>query len=100
MYAAQHADVTMLKLLLGHGADVNAVTKYQGTALFRATVAGNVEAVRMLVGRGARGDVRDGSGYTALEWATKKEYHEIIALLAAPGRRPRPEDVQNLGEQQ
>ena len=100
MSAAQHADVTMLKLLLERGADVNAVTKYQGTALFRATVAGNVEAVRLLVGYGARADVRDGSGYTALEWATKKQYHEIIALFAVPGRRPRPEDVQNLGEQQ
>ena len=100
MSAAQHADVTMLKLLFEHGADVKAVTKYQGTALFRATVAGNVEAARLLVGYGARGDVRDGSGYTALEWATKKGYHEIIALLAVPGRRPRPEDVQNLGEQQ
>ena len=100
MSAAQHADATMLTLLLEHGADVNAVTKYQGTALFRATVAGNVEAVRLLVGYGARADVRDGSGYTALEWATKKQYHEIIALFAVPGRRPRPEDVQNLGDQQ
>ena len=86
MSAAQHADGEILALLLENGADVNAVTKYHGTAVFRATVARDAETVRKLLQHGATADIRDGSGYTAVEWAQKQGYGEIVELLTGVSR--------------
>ena len=81
MYAVEHKDVALIKMLLESGADVNKVDKYNGTAIYKATVHSNVEAVKILLKAGAVKDVRDGSGYTALEWATKKKMDGIYQLL-------------------
>ena len=86
MWATKHADGQVLALLLENGADVNAVTKYHGTAIFRATVANDSKAVRRLLQDGAIANIRDGSGYTAVEWADKQGYQEIAGLLAEASR--------------
>ena len=81
MYAINHLDCTILQLLLDQGADVNAIDKYSATAVFKATVAKNTQAVKMLLELGANPTIRDGSGYTAYQWAKKKELREILILL-------------------
>ena len=81
MYAVNHLDCSILQLLLDQGAEVNAIDKYSATAVFKATVARNTQAVKMLLELGANPTIRDGSGYTAYQWAEKKELREILILL-------------------
>jgi len=81
MYAINHHDCSILQLLLDQGADVNAIDKYSATAVFKATVAKNTQAVKMLLELGADPTIRDGSGYTAYQWAKKKDFRAILTLL-------------------
>jgi ankyrin repeat protein len=43
------------------------------------------QVVRLLLERGARLDIKDRSGYTALYWASAKGRAEVVALLLLRG---------------
>ncbi len=57
----------VVRLLLNHGADVNAQDKRGRTALMRATTTFNVTAVRLLLEQGADRNLVDEKGQTALD---------------------------------
>jgi ankyrin repeat protein len=95
--AATNADLEVIKLLLQNGADVNLNTADRQTAIMavlagRASEAQALEIIRVL--HEAGGDVNvialvnhreDSRGGTALHYAVRKRYKEVIKRLATYG---------------
>jgi ankyrin repeat protein len=96
--AAQSGDVTLMKLLLDHGADPKIATAHNDTALAVASGIGwvegityewspaeSVEAVKMCLDLGIDPNVQDDQGRTALHGAAHKGRTEVIQLLVDHG---------------
>ena len=92
MYAADHQKDDVARLLLEHGADVNAKDKSGNTALMFA--AGqeeqyikieNDKVVRLLLEHGAEVDAKNESGETALMVAASNGYEKTVTLLLEHG---------------
>jgi hypothetical protein len=69
MHAIHKGQVESVRVLLQHGADVNAAMDNGGTALIEAAGYGYADIVRLLLDAGAKPDARDRDGYTALNAA-------------------------------
>lgn len=66
-YAARNGHIDVCKVLLDHGASVNACTRSGCvTPLQRAAYGGKTEVVKLLVGKGADVCLQDTDGKTAL----------------------------------
>ena len=96
--AAQSGDVTLMKLLLAHGADPKIATAHNDTALAVASGIGwvegitfewspeeTVEAVKMCLDFGIDPNIADDQGRTALHGAAHKGRTEVIQLLVDHG---------------
>lgn len=79
------------RLLLELGADVNATNSMGLTALLGASNRGFNDMIRLLAANGARLDVEDAVGRTALRWAEG-------VFLAAVGAQQKPETIALLKE--
>lgn len=77
--AARSLEVT--RLLIEHGAPVNAAQADQFTPLHAAAQNGDVEIVRLLLSAGADPNLRDAEGKTALDFAQTENHAEVIELL-------------------
>ena len=71
-----------LVLLLSRGADVNLQHMHGGTALMAAAEEGRVAAVRMLIDGGARPEITDDDGWTALHFAQDSGHSAVAAMLS------------------
>ncbi|BCS96354.1 hypothetical protein DSLASN_19860 [Desulfoluna limicola] len=71
----------LLKALVAHGADVNAVDEYGNTALMIATVQDNAELVELLLSLGADLTIKGPGGHTAEETAYDLGHRYIYQLL-------------------
>lgn len=74
----------IVQLLLKHKADVNHDPGKESTypsPLFAAVCMGNTAIVRVLLEAGAKTDLKDKDGRTALQHAVRSEHKEIEALL-------------------
>lgn len=81
--AARHGDSTAMTQALAAGATVGAEAPIdRKTALFRAAVFGHVDAVRLLLARGADPAARGQDGHTALEVVTEARAEEKDADVA------------------
>jgi ankyrin repeat protein len=80
-----------VKLCLELGADVNATNSMGLTALLGAANRGSNDIIELLVQRGARLDVKDKEGRTALRWAEG-------VFLAAVGAERKPKTIALLEE--
>jgi uncharacterized protein len=80
-----------IQLCLEHGADVNAVNSMGLTALLGAANRGANDIIRLLVANGARVDVVDNEGRSALRWAEG-------VFLAAVGAERKPATIALLEE--
>jgi Ankyrin repeats (3 copies) len=69
MHAIHKGQLESVRVLLKHGADVNAAMDNGSTALIEAAGYGYADSVRLLLDAGAKPDVRDRDGYTALNAA-------------------------------
>ena len=58
------------------------------TALMQVIINGHTDTAQMLVGAGARRDVKDNDGKTALDLAKQQGHTAIVALLSAPPTSP------------
>ena len=96
--AAQSGDVTLMKLLLAHGADPKIPTAHNDTALAVASGIGwvegitfewspqeSLEAVKMCLDFGIDPNVADDQGRTALHGAAHKGRTDVIQLLVDHG---------------
>lgn len=67
----------MVKLLLKNGADVNARNKSHKTPLHKAAKAGHPKVIEILLKHGAKKDLKDDRGRTALQYATSTKHNDI-----------------------
>ncbi len=98
--AAQSGDITVMKLLLDHGADPKIATANKDTALmvaagigwvegvtFEWSEADNLEAVKMCLDLGIDPNIADGDGRTALHGAAHKGRNDVVRLLVEHGAK-------------
>src|SRR5262245_16295448 len=79
-------DLQKARLLLDHGADIDAVDEeYRSTPLGYAARLGRREMVAFLLERGADVNKSDASWATPVAWARKKGYADIEADLRQAG---------------
>jgi ankyrin repeat protein len=74
----------VMEYLLEHGADISAVNQWRRTALHhiaRRKGPAAIEAVRLLLARGANAAVKDAEGKTALDFALDADNSEIAEIL-------------------
>ena len=70
----------------GRGATIDVRTKSGQTPIMRASWSGHESVVRLLLSRGAKQELQEVDGYTALHEAVSGDHPAVVALLcAAPG---------------
>jgi ankyrin repeat protein len=72
---------TVMRLLLDHGANINAQNHSGHTALITATLVKNTDAVKLLLENGANTMIRDNNNQTALDIASHYNFDEIANLI-------------------
>ena len=83
---AQSGDVAKARLLLDHGAAIDAVEEeYRSTPLGLAARWGQRRLVELLLARGANPNAAGAAWSTPLAWARKKGHAEIERMLVAAG---------------
>ena len=82
-YAARGGHLETIRLLLAHGADANAPSRFYGTPLHWAAGRGQRETVGLLIAQGARATALDDHRATSLERARQRGHTEVAMLLAA-----------------
>ena len=97
MKAATTSDVRMLRLLLDHGADPNVTTQNRTTPMMAAaglnwadisslgTEADTIEAMKLMLARGADVNAANDLGETALHGAAQRGADTVVAFLAEHG---------------
>jgi Ankyrin repeats (3 copies)/Ankyrin repeats (many copies) len=78
-------DDSAVRLLLEHGADINAQNQFGWTSLHWASINGALEVVRLLLEHGADVQVKNNSGRTALQVAAWYGHDKIVKLLGEQG---------------
>jgi ankyrin repeat protein len=87
IYAAGQGRTDIVVLLLRAGVDPNAVYVHDLTALMWAAGYGKTETAQALVAAGARGELKDDRGKTALDIAREGNFAETVKLLEHQVRR-------------
>jgi ankyrin repeat protein len=80
-------DGSVIRLLLEHGADINAQDGDPGTPLHGASKFGRLETVRLLLEHGADVEVKNNGGKTALQVAADSGYDKVVELLREYGAK-------------
>ena len=84
--AVKYSNDGMMRTLLNHGSDPNAVTlRGACTALHWAASRGAVSTAKILLDAGADVNARDDKGCTPLRWATVHHEEDMCAYLASVG---------------
>jgi hypothetical protein len=66
--------------LVNRGADVNEKDTWGYTPLIQATIINNLPIAQLLLSKGAKIDLRDITGQTALQWAVNRRYQTLCSL--------------------
>jgi ankyrin repeat protein len=86
--AVREGKLEMVRLLVSHGADVNAhYNEFNLTPLHRASADGQREMVKLLLSKGAKLNVKNRDGYTPLKIAKLYRRKDIYELLHKHGAR-------------
>ncbi len=81
--AARSLEIT--RLLIAHGAPVNAYQADNFTPLHAAAQNGDIEIVKLLIESGADPNLADTEGKTPLEFARTEHFHQVVDLLKRHG---------------
>jgi ankyrin repeat protein len=85
---AQSGEITRARLLLEHGADIDAVDdEYQSTPLGMAARWGQAKMVKFLLERGANPNTSGAPWSTPLAWVRRKGHARIAEDLIGAGAR-------------
>jgi ankyrin repeat protein len=85
--ASKHGDAEAARVLLEHGAAVNALDDYGWAAIDDACWYGHVETAKVLLAHGA--DInKQNNGWTPLKYACEGRHIEIVRMLISAGCRP------------
>ncbi len=76
----------IIELLLDAGSDINAADAKGNTALILAAKEGNGPIVQLLLSKDANLELKNNSGYTALEKAEDKNRYNVIKILKGGNR--------------
>lgn len=91
------ANAAITRLLLEHGAKVNAVGKDKKTALMWAAEDplsdGRLDVVQILLAHGAQVNAVDSAGRTALMWASDRDLTEVVRVLLKHGAKVNVLDI-------
>lgn len=79
--AAAAKQTEIARMLIAHGANVNAVAASGHIPLHEASATGNVELVRLLIENGANVNAKTDDGKTPLDFATEYNRPEVIEIL-------------------
>lgn len=83
--SAEKGKLPEMKALLADGVDINAINKYNATALTRASSAGKYDAVAFLLSENAAVNFGGHHGYSALHCAAEAGHSKIAQLLIEYG---------------
>ncbi|KAL8815302.1 MAG: hypothetical protein Q9191_008471, partial [Dirinaria sp. TL-2023a] len=83
--AVEEGHEKIVQLLLDHGANVNAISKFGGTALHVASVRGFEKIVQLLLNHGANVNAISKYDDTALHVASLRGFEKIVQLLLDHG---------------
>jgi len=92
-YAAARGSVSVGQMLIGLGADVNAVGSNGNRPLDLACLKGYVDFVKLLIAHGVKVNVRDKDGITALHNAALGGNPEVAAALLSAGAEIDPRET-------
>jgi len=82
MTAAYKGDVTICRILLKHGANVNTNYHAQGyTTIMFAALSGNLETTQLMLEAGARTTATNNVGRTATQMAAFVGQHQCVSLI-------------------
>eukprot|EP00729_Bicosta_minor_P011229 gene11229-14050_t len=84
-YAARKGSRQIVNILMGEGAEVDALNNKGQSVLYQAVVGGHVETVRALIQRGADSNIKTKSGITALHFSARSGPIEMVMLLLGAG---------------
>ena len=73
----------LVEFLIKRGATVNTQSNNGTTPLMQAAAAGHVDAVKLLLERGADRNLRDAKGNRAIDRAKKRDRAAVVSLLSA-----------------
>jgi len=85
LFAAQNASYDVIRLLIEHGANVNAVENTNQTPLHRACFSGSLNCVKLLVDNGAAINHAEVKGITPVVIALGHRFKEIVDYLLLQG---------------
>lgn len=83
--AVSQGDSALVAELVTRGAHINAHDSNGVSALIKASVNRNLDAVKTLLGKGADVDARDRYGRTALMYAAEHGHAEVVTCLVDRG---------------
>eukprot|EP01119_Soliformovum_irregulare_P007355 TRINITY_DN19762_c0_g1_i1.p1 TRINITY_DN19762_c0_g1~~TRINITY_DN19762_c0_g1_i1.p1 ORF type:complete len:258 (-),score=38.51 TRINITY_DN19762_c0_g1_i1:210-983(-) len=82
-YASRSGHLNVVKVLLDHGAKINAVEAENWTPLYYAVNCGHKEIVQFLLDSGADQTICDNfKGRSPLDVAKYRQFHDIVAILS------------------
>jgi ankyrin repeat protein len=87
-FAARHSSsngIQILKILLAHGAKVDARNHIRQTPLFSAAIYDSAPAAKVLLAHGVEVNARQDGGRTPLHWAALNGYCEVATVLIEHG---------------
>ena len=86
VYACMHGRIEAAQLLMGKGAEINAIPSgfdYAGTGLHYAALNGQREMVEFLLAKGADKTIKDAKvGSTPAGWAEHGKHEELLDILS------------------
>ncbi len=84
MYAVAYQNLTIVKALINHKADLNYVSEENQSAVLFAIKGRNPEALQLLIDHGADPSIKIEGDYSAIDLAKEENIREILEVLNIP----------------